>query len=205
MANQNVCGFFKFGYCKYEEKCRKMHVNGECELVSCEIFDCIKRHPIVCRYLRDFSYCKFGAYYKFSNTNLQKTVNEDSDKKFETMEKSMIEKDTVIVDLVEKVNVIEKSLILLEKEEQESIKRIEVLLSEKIEVLQNTVLTMKKCLIEKDEYIENFESRLSKLEENKIVENVPTTKGISLMTSLDLMLKLLNVQNVNLEQIQRKD
>ena len=56
----------------------------------------------------------------------------------------MIEKDTAIIDLNEKLNFIEKSLILLEKEEQKSIKRIEVLLSEKIEGLQNTVITMKK-------------------------------------------------------------
>ena len=82
MANQNVCGFFEFGYCKYEERCRKLHVNGECEILSCDISN-IKRHPIVCRYLRDFRYCKFGAYCKFSHKSLQNNVKEDLDKKFD--------------------------------------------------------------------------------------------------------------------------
>ena len=30
MAAQNVCRYFKFGFCKFLERCRFMHVNEEC-------------------------------------------------------------------------------------------------------------------------------------------------------------------------------
>ena len=52
---------------------------------------------------------------------------------------------------------------------------------------------MKKCLAEKDECIANFESRPSKLEENKIVENVPTKQSDILDEKSGS-----DVQNVNL-------
>ena len=37
MATQNVCRYFKFGFCKYLEKCRFPHVKEICESQDCDV------------------------------------------------------------------------------------------------------------------------------------------------------------------------
>ena len=59
MAAQNVCKFFKFGYCKQGEFCRRQHVKDICENTECDISICALRHPKVCKYYRDYCKCKF--------------------------------------------------------------------------------------------------------------------------------------------------
>ena len=59
MAAQIVCSYFKFGYCKHREYCRKRHVKEICELSSCDISNCPKRHPKKCKFYRDYGHCKF--------------------------------------------------------------------------------------------------------------------------------------------------
>ena len=58
MATQ-VCKFNKFGYCRYKDVCRNLHVNESCENVSCDISSCSQRHPRECRYYREYKRCKF--------------------------------------------------------------------------------------------------------------------------------------------------
>ena len=59
MATEHVCRFNKFGYCRYRDTCRNLHVNETCENTSCDISRCNQRHPRECRYYREFSRCKF--------------------------------------------------------------------------------------------------------------------------------------------------
>ena len=120
-----------------------MHVDGECVIESCEVINCNSRHPKVCRYLRDYRYCKFGTWCKFSHKNLQNSVNGDLDKKLKPMEITIIEKEVVVEDLGNKINLIEESIKLLEEKEHESVRKIELLLTEKLETLQNTVQVLK--------------------------------------------------------------
>ena len=48
-ANQNVCRYFKCGFCKYGIKCRHQHIINECEVKSCDK-KCPNRHIKICRY-----------------------------------------------------------------------------------------------------------------------------------------------------------
>ena len=59
MATQNVCKFFKFGFCKHREFCRRKHVKELCDKNECYIYMCTFRHPKVCKFYRDYRYCKF--------------------------------------------------------------------------------------------------------------------------------------------------
>ena len=59
MATQILCSYFKFGYCKHREYCQKRHVKELCELSSCDIANCDKRHPIKCKFYRYYGQCKF--------------------------------------------------------------------------------------------------------------------------------------------------
>ena len=59
MANQNVCKYNKFGYCRYRETCRNLHIDEICEYKTYDITTCRQRHPRECRYFREYSKCKF--------------------------------------------------------------------------------------------------------------------------------------------------
>ena len=56
---QNVCRYNKYGYCKFCEKCKFKHNNVKCVDKSCDVFSCEKRHPVACKYFRDFQKCRF--------------------------------------------------------------------------------------------------------------------------------------------------
>ena len=65
---ENVCYFFKFGFCKYVDKCKYKH-----EKENCEIEKCASRHPKSCRYFKEFGMCKFGDYCLFNHNVNRKT------------------------------------------------------------------------------------------------------------------------------------
>jgi hypothetical protein len=54
MATQPVCLFNKFGHCKFQKKCKKMHIIEVCGILDCEVRNCKLRHPKVCSFYRDF-------------------------------------------------------------------------------------------------------------------------------------------------------
>ena len=80
---QNVCLYNKHGYCKFRNLCRFHHVEEICFDNSCDVERCVRRHPKVCSYYREFKYCKFGAYFKFDHTETLNTT--DNDKKLKTL------------------------------------------------------------------------------------------------------------------------
>ena len=67
-----VCTFFKFGFCRYKERCQRMHLEETCpDLKECQNTKlCMKRHPKVCKMVKLNKVCKFGqdcAYHHVSN------------------------------------------------------------------------------------------------------------------------------------------
>ena len=75
MATQNVCRFFKFGFCKYTVKCRFLHVKENCENQECDVISCNLRHPRICSFYRDYDSCKFGEWCCFRHVH--KSVQSD--------------------------------------------------------------------------------------------------------------------------------
>ena len=67
MATQNVCYHNKFGYCKYQDTCRNPHVKDLCENSQCDISNCSKRHPRMCKFYKEFGKCKFSDYCFFKH------------------------------------------------------------------------------------------------------------------------------------------
>ena len=57
----NVCKYFKYGFCKFRDTCNLRHNDEICEEESCDIKQCFKRHPRQCRYYREYNRCKFGV------------------------------------------------------------------------------------------------------------------------------------------------
>ena len=74
--NQSICQFFRHGFCRYKDNCRKQHVVEVCEHEHCQDPYCIKRHPRICRYYRDWNYCKFGSYCYYKHTSWKSGFDE---------------------------------------------------------------------------------------------------------------------------------
>ena len=78
-SNQ-ICQHHKYGYCKFQTQCQKIHVQGQCEaLAACNgIKSCKKRHPKVCKIFDIEKYCMFGrecAYAHLKSGNVKNTVS----------------------------------------------------------------------------------------------------------------------------------
>ena len=105
MAQQTVCRFFKFGYCKHLEKCRNMHVKEKCEKVSCEILNCDLRHPRKCKFFSEYRKCRFGEWCAFEHAEDEKDEGlkhkiSEFERKMETLEKMIMDKDDIIEKLL---------------------------------------------------------------------------------------------------------
>ena len=63
-----ICEFYKYGHCKFLERCRKKHIKEVCENINCEIIDCQRRHPKPCRFFQMYGHCKF-EYCSYGHTD----------------------------------------------------------------------------------------------------------------------------------------
>ena len=125
---QNVCLFYKFGYCKHKDCCRKQHVKKVCDNNSCDISKCSFRHPKICKFYRDNGQCKFDpCMFKHVNSNseienMQIKLNIMEEKlnqvleisnpvdKFNSLEKQIREKDIQIENLQKTIDVLETKI-----------------------------------------------------------------------------------------------
>ena len=156
MAAQIVCSYFKFGYCKHREYCRKRHVKEICELSSCEISNCDKRHPIKCKYYRDYGKCKFDPCM-FSHVK--------DDDGIDALKKDL-ENVVVSIDKMERnINELDSKLL----ESQTIIERLTIVETklEKIDAAENNVNTTGDVnkMFEK---LNKLEEKLDKLETKEV-------------------------------------
>ena len=135
---QNVCRFNKYGYCKFGDKCHFRHNNVICVTKKCSVFDCDKRHPVVCKYFMNFRKCKYSNC-AFKHKNLNEVNNNDAKiKMIECKLNEMVSGETN--------KNIEKKLEAFEKNYES-----------KIEALETHLKKINKTLEEKDTLISSFE------------------------------------------------
>ena len=147
--NQNVCRYFKFGYCKFGEKCRNLHIEEKCCDNQCEIVNCDKRHPKPCNFYRDYGRCKYLQYCKYEHVQQgNNIITEEYKIKIDNLEKIVVEKDSLIRKLIketeenkEKLNVFEKDLNIKENIIKE--------MSEKFNQINEKVATFESLTDEK--------------------------------------------------------
>ena len=153
MAAHSVCSFNKFGYCKYRNECRKLHVNEMCDGSSCEFLSCKFRHPKICYWYSEYGRCKFDpcAFKHVESPTRQiesdmEILRREHSKTVETM---MREK----VDLKKQIEICDKKLAEIDKY-LHKFQTLENIVSEKdtiIEILQKKIsdLEMRMDTIEK--------------------------------------------------------
>ena len=94
-VDSNVCQFYKFGYCRFRDTCRKQHIQETCEDIECDLNACNKRHPLTCKYFIEFQRCKFGEYCCFKHEKVTIRNNEENDK----LKKKIEQLETAITSL----------------------------------------------------------------------------------------------------------
>ena len=77
---QTVCNYFKYGYCKFVDKCNYLHVQKICDIDSCDVKLCNMRHPKLCKFYREYGRCKFGEWCAYRHTNENDKTSHDVSK-----------------------------------------------------------------------------------------------------------------------------
>ena len=87
MEAKMICNFAKFGKCK-RQNCQYHHPEEICCDKTCQIQDCVKKHPVDCRYFWVFNACKNENSCKFRHkkADVQSDIYE---KKIEMLEKEV--------------------------------------------------------------------------------------------------------------------
>ena len=111
MANEGICVFNKFGYCKYSDKCRKRHINETCANKTCEVDKCLKRHPKSCWYYQEYERCKFGEYCNYKH--IKKESNSQILKDLENVKEKLIIIKKTLEKKDEEIESIKENLKLL--------------------------------------------------------------------------------------------
>ena len=72
-----VCDRNKYGHCKFGAFCKYTHKNEICQDEECDTFNCERRHPKTCFWLKKYRRCKFSpCSYKHSKVNTKSSEKE---------------------------------------------------------------------------------------------------------------------------------
>ena len=151
MAEENLCKFNKFGFCKFRNNCFRKHFDQKCENGQCDVKSCHLRHPKKCRYFMIYENCKFGEFCKFNHDVLE-TIREskqmdDIRKKLDELRNRIIEKEkeiTIKDDEIEKLNKQLQKRVSDIEEKNKAIERDLEKLQVENESLRATINTNKK-------------------------------------------------------------
>ena len=137
---QNVCRKNKFGYCYFGEKCHFRHVEEVCSEDNCNVFNCEKRHPKICKFMREYGMCKFTDFCKYDHKKC---------------------KD--IIDNAKKLAEIQKQIEVIQKTNNSSIEKVT---SDKLEAVEKKFESFMKTFEEKESVIKSLENKLKTIEED---------------------------------------
>ena len=167
------------GHHKYGDKCHFRHNNVVCVTENCGVFDCDKRHPVDCKYYRNFRRCKFDNC-SYNHGNYEGNGTEEKIKMLETMLKENNDNKKNIV----------KQLEAFEKTNDEKVKAVEIQLTK-----------MNKIDKEKKAKIADLESKLVELE-NKF-KDLATKKEVE--QKINNLETLVSKQQKAYEKIEKLD
>ena len=71
-----ACSYYKYGFCKHGNSCRRQHIMETCEIEHCDGLNCEKRHPRTCRYYQLYKRCKFGEFCAYKHTDVDPVIQE---------------------------------------------------------------------------------------------------------------------------------
>ena len=72
MLQENICSYYKFGFCKLQDECEKIHNAQECKNKVCSSDKCSKRHPKPCSSWEKFGKCRLGENCAYKHEKIEK-------------------------------------------------------------------------------------------------------------------------------------
>ena len=160
---QNVCRYNKYGYCKFGDKCQFRHNNALCVNKKCNVFDCEKRHPVVCKYFNNFKKCKFSnCAYKHEAANDGNEIGEKI-KKLETR-MNEIENNEKTVNS----ETIETKLEAFEKNYMGKVEALECRIKEMVNMMNEkdaVISSSEKLIQQQQKTLESMDKKMKNLEE----------------------------------------
>ena len=139
MAAEVFCIRNKFGYCKFGESCKYLHVNELCLKTNCDR-SCSFRHPKECVYFKKYKNCKFGEWCRYDHQFCEK-VSENSreyiktiDGKYDEIMKEIVFLKTEILNLKETNSRLQYLL-----ESQKSTKNVDTLMENNKNISENVI------------------------------------------------------------------
>ena len=130
MASQNVCRYYKFGHCKFADKCRQFHVSEECENSYCDIISFNLRHPRPCNFFRDYKRCKFSewcSYKHIENNDSNEVSYKEMLEKLANLSENIIKRNEKINKFAEKIEILENKTNKKDEEIRKLTDRLKVL------------------------------------------------------------------------------
>ena len=90
---ENICKFYKFGYCKLRDQCEKNHVKEECKDGShCKAIKiCVLRHPKMCKRFVFEGICGFGDMCSYNHKKVLNQHGSDKDELKEDIKNLKVE------------------------------------------------------------------------------------------------------------------
>ena len=186
MTMENICLFFKFGYCKFKTSCNKKHVTQVCDDQKCNVTKCQKRHPRMCKFFINSGSCKLGDLCAYSH--VRRNENENLEKKLDELIDTIKKKDDAIVRCESKIDELVK--INLEKE-----KIIEKLVKN-VKEINDFIVDLDFGVAEDNKEEEVDENDEATLEENN--ENTPVMA--ELVKASENSLKLLDTMEAEIKK-----
>ena len=105
-----VCKFYQTGFCKFQTKCKNVHIHNICSSNHCNNNACNLRHPRVCKYFLNFGRCKFGSTCAYLHEN-QNSLHEQQILKLQTEIQSLEVKIKKLEELEMKLSELEGKAI----------------------------------------------------------------------------------------------
>ena len=126
-----VCHHNKFGFCKFEKNCMKKHVDVICEKKNCDISQCEKRHPSLCKFYSHYGRCKFMDFCKYKHVKNVQVSSLETEMK-EVKSKLKVKDDEIIL----LANRIDSLSVLVEEQKKQPI------IADEIKLLKNRIKTL---------------------------------------------------------------
>ena len=176
---KQVCRKFKYGYCKYGDKCYFRHVKDICSDKNCNVFNCERRHPRKCNFFGEYGKCKFTTYCSYKHEKqVNATENAEKIKTIETQLKT-IENKHKEPETPSMLENLETKFKAFENVTENKIETLEKAFENRCRELENKFADEIK---KKDSYIENLNNQVHTLSEslteklNKLESNIKTDK-----------------------------
>ena len=97
---EGVCQYNKYGFCKYQNQCSKIHYKENCDNTCRDVKECPKRHPRPCKIYALNNICRFGGKCSYQHVHQPESEESaESSRKIQDLENSVKEMTKLIKHL----------------------------------------------------------------------------------------------------------